>query len=71
LSPEDFRGFVPQRSNLVGEIPNGNSKGTTETKICQFQLAPTVDEQVLGLEISVHDSIGVAEFNAAQQLMHE
>jgi hypothetical protein len=52
-------------------LAKGLTKGTTETKICQFELAPTVDEQVLGLEISVHDPIGVAEFDAAQQLVHE
>ncbi len=63
--------IVLQRNILVGECMDGIAKGTGKTEICQLELALlTIDEQVLGLEISVHDHVRVAEFNAAQQLRH-
>ena len=42
-----------------------------ETKVGEFELALVVDEQVLRFEITVEDSILVAEGYAAEKLPHE
>jgi hypothetical protein len=31
---------------------NRNAKGTSETEVCQLQLASAIDQEVLGLEIA-------------------
>jgi hypothetical protein len=36
----------------VRETPHGDAKGTRETKISQFELAFTVDEQILGFKVT-------------------
>lgn len=62
---------VPQRDDLVGEGVDRDSEGAGKTKIGELQLALVVDEQVLGLEITVQDAVLVAKSDAAQQLVHE
>lgn len=68
---QDVWGAVPQRYNLVRECVDGNSKGTSKTKVAELQHALGADQQVLGLEISVQDAVLVAKVNTLQQLVHE
>ena len=39
--------------NLAGVRIDGDTISTGKTEVCQFELALAIDEQVLGLEISV------------------
>ena len=48
---------------------DGNAEGPRKPKVGQFDDATGVDEQVLGLEISMQDSVGVAECNTIQHLV--
>jgi hypothetical protein len=68
---EDIRGAVPEGYDFVREGVNGDSEGSGETEIRQLELSFEVDEEILGLQIAVQDSIGVAEVNALQELMHK
>lgn len=68
---QDLRSTVPQRHNLVGVGPEGDSKGTGKTEIRQLEVAVAVDQEVLGLQIAVEDSVRVAEPNAIAELAHE
>lgn len=44
---------------------------TSETQIADFQVAVGVDQEIAGLEISVHDVGGVDVLEAAEDLVHE
>lgn len=44
------------------------SKSSRQTKVCQFDLPLGVDEEVLGLQVSMKNSVRVAEGQALQQL---
>lgn len=48
-----------------------DAEGTGETEISQLQVALAVDEQVLGLQIAVEDTMAVAVADALTQLAHE
>ena len=46
-----------------------NSKGSREAKICEFEIIFLVDEEVLGLEVAMQNSMGVAVQKASVELM--
>ena len=48
-----------------------DSKGTGKTEIRQLQVAVTVDQEVLRLQIAVEDSVRVAEPDAMAELAHK
>ena len=48
-----------------------NTKGASQTKIGQLQVALLVDEQVLGLEITVQDAVSMAVACAFEKLKGE
>lgn len=62
---------VPQRHHLVGEGVDGDAEGARQPKVAELERALPVDKQVLRFQISVEDSILVAEVDAPQQLVHE
>lgn len=41
---QDLRRTIPQCDDLVGVSAEWNTKGASETEICQFQVAVAVDE---------------------------
>ena len=52
--------------------PNGNPKGPGQAKVCQLNHWSTeVDEEVLRLEVTVDDTVLVAECCAIQKLVHQ
>lgn len=51
--------------------PRCERSAAPPTEVGQFELAPVVDEQVLGLQVPVEDFPLVAVGQAAQQLVHE
>lgn len=61
---EDVGGAVPQGDDFVGEGVDGDAEGAGETKVGKFEVAGGVDEEVLGLEVSVEDAVVVAEGDA-------
>lgn len=68
---EDIRGAVPEGDDFVGEGVDGYAKGARKTEIRELELAFDVDEQILGLQVAVQDSVRVAEIDAQEELVHE
>ena len=54
---------VQNPTHLVTEGVDGDAKSTCQTKVTNLELAFTVDEQVLRLEIAVKDTVVVAKFD--------
>jgi len=53
----------------MGVSPDWNAERPGQAKVCQFDHAQYVDEKILGLEVSVQHSVGVAELNSLQHLV--
>jgi len=70
-SEEDVGGAVPERNDFIREGVYGNAECSRQTEISELELALGVDEEILGLEITVQDSVGVAEIYALEELVHE
>lgn len=51
--------------------PEGDTKRSSETKVGELEVSIPVDEQILGLEISVEDSVGVAVVETFDKLKGE
>ncbi len=58
-------------TDLVGEGVYGHAKSPCETKVTQFEFSFLVDKQVLGFEVTVQDSILVAEGCSFEKLVHK
>jgi hypothetical protein len=59
---------VPEGDDFVSVSAERNTKGASQTKIGQLQVALLVDEQVLRLEIAVQDAVRVAVTGALEEL---
>mmetsp|Transcript_14072 Transcript_14072/g.35873 ORF Transcript_14072/g.35873 Transcript_14072/m.35873 type:complete len:239 (+) Transcript_14072:32-748(+) len=69
---EDFRGPVPQRDDLVCVLRDGDGEDAAEAEVCDLDGAGgDVDEEVLGLEVAVHDGVGVAVAEPEEDLEAE
>ena len=55
----------------MGVGSKGYTEGSSQTKVCKLEVSLAVDEQVLGLEITVEDSVAMAVANAGAKLAHE
>lgn len=55
----------------MGVRSEGHTKGSSQAKIGQFEVAFLIDQQILWLEISVEDSVAVAVAHTFDQLCHE
>lgn len=53
---------------LVCVCADRHPKGSRQTKVGELDLALGVDEEVLGLQVSMKNSVGVAEGQALQEL---
>lgn len=60
-----------QWSHLVCVGSQGDTECSCQTKVGQFQIAITVDEQILRLEITMQNTMAVAITNSFHQLGHE
>ena len=61
---------VPNGHDLVGEGTHGHRERPGEAEIRQLELlVPLADEDVLGLQVSVHDAVDVAGVNGLQNLL--
>ena len=71
LAQQNFGGTVPEGFDFVSEGLDGKGEGAGESKVCDFESASSVDEEILGLEISVDDPPGVAVVDAIAELVEE
>lgn len=55
----------------MGISPQRNSERSGQSEICQLQVSLFVDEQVLGFQISMEDSVGVAVVQSFDELKSE
>ena len=67
-SEEDLGGTVPEGDDLVGEGPDGGAEGPGQAEIGQLEPPVARYEEVLRLEVAVHDAAGVAEGQAPHAL---
>lgn len=51
--------------------PKRNAKGSSETEICELEVTVLVDEEVLGFEISMEDSMSVTVVESLDELEGE
>mmetsp|Transcript_28794 Transcript_28794/g.74912 ORF Transcript_28794/g.74912 Transcript_28794/m.74912 type:complete len:362 (+) Transcript_28794:179-1264(+) len=68
---QDLWGSVPHGHHLVRVLGHGHGVGPSQAEVGDLQAQPGVDEEVLGLEVSMQDSVGVAEIDAVTQLVGE
>jgi hypothetical protein len=62
---------VGRDSYLVSVGAQRDTKGSSQTKIGELEVALLVDEQVLRLQVAVQDAVRVAVADAGAQLVHE
>lgn len=55
----------------MGVCAQGHAKGAGETEIGQLEVAVLVDQQVLGLQIAMENTVGVTVLDALAELHHE
>lgn len=55
----------------MGVCAEGDAEGAGKTEIGKLQVAILVDQQVLGLQVSVEHAVRVAELDAVAELAHE
>jgi hypothetical protein len=67
---QDLGRAVPQGDHLVGEGADRGHEGARQAEVSQLQAAVSGDQDVLGLQVSVHDATHVAVVQAAQHLGH-
>lgn len=53
----------------MGVDPDGNTKGSSQTKVCQFDNALVVDQQILWFQVTMEHSATVTEVDALQYLV--
>lgn len=68
---QDLGCAVPESDDFVGVGAERDTKCASQTKIGQLQVAFLVDEQVLRLEITMEDAVGVAVASALEKLEGE
>lgn len=54
---------------LVGVDPDRNTKGSSQAKVCQFDNALVVDQQILWFQVTMEHSATVTEVDALQYLV--
>ena len=68
---QNFGRAVPESNYFVGVSAERNTEGASQTEIGQLQVALLVNEQVLRLEVTVQDAVGVAVARALEELKGE
>ena len=64
----DLRCSVPQRDHLVSVHTDRDTKGPGQTKVGDLDAAVLVNQEILGLHVSVENSPLVTEQDVLQQL---
>lgn len=70
-SEKDIWRTVPECDDLVREGVDRDAECTGETEVAKLQQTFTVDEQVLGLEVAVENTVLMAEVDSLEKLVHE
>lgn len=55
----------------MGVRPQWDSECSRQSKVCQFKVSLAIDEQVLGLQVPMQDTVAVAVTDALNKLCHE
>lgn len=66
---EHLRCAIPQGDHLVRVGANGDGERAGQAKVRELEDTGAVDQQVLGLEVAVHDAMRVAVGDAADELV--
>ena len=66
---QDIGSSIPKSDDLVCEVLDGNSERTRQTEIGELENSFLVDEEVLGLEVSMKDFVLVALGDSVEQLV--
>ena len=66
---EDFWRSIPQCHDFMRVVSEGDAKRSSQAEIGKFDVALQVEEEVLWLEVSMHDAIRVAIRNASIMTM--
>lgn len=65
---QDFGRAVPESDDLVSVSAERNTESAGQTKIGQLEVAFLVDEQVLRLQVTVQNTVGVAVARTLKEL---
>lgn len=68
---ENLGGPVPEGHDLVGVDRKRDTEAAGETEIRELEIALLVDQNVLWLEVSMHEAIYVTGKDGMQELLHE
>eukprot|EP00618_Florenciella_parvula_P002231 CAMPEP_0119499670 /NCGR_PEP_ID=MMETSP1344-20130328/22058_1 /TAXON_ID=236787 /ORGANISM="Florenciella parvula, Strain CCMP2471" /LENGTH=289 /DNA_ID=CAMNT_0007535685 /DNA_START=389 /DNA_END=1256 /DNA_ORIENTATION=+ len=68
---EDLGRTVPEGHHLVSERADRRAERARQPEVGELEGAIRLDEEVLRLEVTVHDTTGVAEREAAEDLVRE
>lgn len=60
LAEEDLRSSVPESNNFMSVGFHWEAKGSCKTEVSKLDVAVLIDKKVLRLQVSVHDSVGMA-----------
>ena len=60
--------FLPQSHHFGRVASHGDTKGSGQPEICQFQFARFIDEEILRLQVPVQNVSAVTVREAEQQL---
>lgn len=55
----------------MGVGAEGHAKGASEAEVADFEVAVFVDEEILGFQVAVEDTVGVAVAHARDELVGE
>lgn len=69
LTEQDLWCSVPESDNFMSVSLDWETKGSSQSEICQLNVTVLVNEQVLRFEVSVHDSVSVAVGSSLQNLV--
>ena len=68
---EDFGGSIPESDDFVSVGFDGDGEGPGEAEVCDFDSEVVVDEDVLRLDVSMDDAVGVTVLQSRDQLVHD
>lgn len=71
LTEKNFRSSVPKGNYFMSISFHWETKGSCETEISKLNVAVLINQEILRLKISVHNSVSVAISSSLQNLISE
>ena len=69
LPQQDLRSPVPERFHLMGKRLDRDGESPCQAKVTDLDVSLAVDEEVLWLEVTVDDALGVAVVDSTEKLV--